>query len=88
MDTEPTYLGDHNWQATDGYIIVCFEIYRIVWAGKPSLSGWDNPLRRELIEQYANAHDADERENTLRNQREPNISYITLPLQVKKTSTA
>ncbi len=84
MKAGPDYLGKHNWEPMPGRIIVCFELHRKTWAGKPSRSGWDNVIKSEVVERYANCQDAEKRETELLERNEPNISYLTLPLQVKK----
>lgn len=83
MNTNFEYLGEHNWEAMKGFIIVGFQVWATIWAGKPSRSGWDTPLRRELVESFANCQDADEYETELRNRKKKNISFYTLPLQIK-----
>lgn len=82
------YLGEHNWEPMKGYMIVGFDIWRIIWEGKPTLSGWDNPLRRECIDRFANCQDADDKEMELRGRKEKNVSYYILPLQLKCPSEA
>ena len=77
------YLGEHNWAPMNGYMIVGFEIWMTTWEGNPTLSGWDNVLKREAIYQFANFQDAVARETELINRRLLNQSFMVLPLQVK-----